>query len=230
MNTLQLRNRKQKMISMRNEKKTLQEIADKFGITRERVRQIIGNTGGEAIKKRMDDKLDFVKSNPQKTNSELIEDLRVKFGAGLGKLFFNIRSKTRHAIDGGALQLGVEAEIIVSEKLNSLGIKHQLMPHHHVFDIQLENGKTVDVKSRINQSIAPSAAGRLKTPQWRFVARKEKKGNYTDFFILYIWATKDFFVVPNEDVHNDQIVFCWPPKKPSKWHKYHNRFDLLTSH
>ncbi len=51
MNTLQLRNRKQKMISMRNEKKTLQEIADKFGITRERVRQIIGNTGDEAIKR-----------------------------------------------------------------------------------------------------------------------------------------------------------------------------------
>ena len=79
------------------------------------------------MKNRVDDKMDFVKSNPQKTNSELMESLRVKFGTGLGELFFNVRSKTRHAIDGGALQLGTEAEIIVSEKLNSLGIKHQLM-------------------------------------------------------------------------------------------------------
>ena len=47
--------RKQEMILMRDDNKTLQEIGDLFGICRDRVRQIIGNTSNRtrgAIKNR----------------------------------------------------------------------------------------------------------------------------------------------------------------------------------
>ena len=51
-------NRTKKMIRMRfGELKTLQEIGDEFGITRERVRQILGNTGYIVNRKRDEAKM-----------------------------------------------------------------------------------------------------------------------------------------------------------------------------
>jgi hypothetical protein len=115
----------------------------------------------------------------------------------------------------------------VSEKLKQLGIENELMPHGHVFDIRLCNGKTVDVKSRITKSLPPSLRGRT-AAYWTFDCRKGKKGSYADFFILYIWETGDIFVVPDHEMGISQIRFCWPPAfKASKWHQYHNDFDLL---
>ena len=52
------KNRTKEIIRMRfGELKTLQEIGDEFGITRERVRQILGNTGYIVNRKRDEAKM-----------------------------------------------------------------------------------------------------------------------------------------------------------------------------
>ena len=49
---------------------TLQEIGDRFDISRERVRQVVGNTGWIANKKR----IAYVRSQIGKTNQELVKE------------------------------------------------------------------------------------------------------------------------------------------------------------
>jgi transcriptional regulator with XRE-family HTH domain len=200
---------------------TLQEIADKYNISRERVRQLIGNSGAGYKPERIKSE---VQSHPELTN----EELAARTGYSESTIG-TLRNGERHAIKENTLMgLGTKAEETVSTKLAREGIGNKLMPHHHSFDILLSNGKRVDVKSRINKSIPPSAKHRQITAQWKFDCRKSKKGDYADFFILYLWETGDFFIVPNEAVGTCLIAFAWPAThRASKWHQYHNRFDLL---
>ena len=186
--TTQNLQRKQEMISMRDDNKTLQEIGDLFGICRDRVRQIIGNTSNRTR------------------------------GA----------SKNRESIIGGTSKKGSEAEMLVSQKLSGYGIGHKLMGYHSVYDIQLDNGLRVEVKS--------SSCGKHKeiiSPYYKFNTGAGYKGDYTDFIIFVLLDTKEIFVVPFSKVKStSQVCFVWP-KTIQRHHaldigQYLNRFDFLT--
>ena len=197
----------------------LQEIANKYGISRERVRQVVGNSYGLARKIRSNKEKEIVLAHPEMTNEQLS-----KFtGLGIGKIS-TLRSGTRHKIDsGGTALLGRDAENYVSGVLNNKGIKHKLMPYRHRFDILLENGKTADVKSTYVLSTPDSRKHSV------YVFHKQGGIKQADFYICIIMKTKDVFVIPHQDVPKaSMIVFPWPPKmNRSKYGKYHNRFDLL---
>ena len=133
----------------------------------------------------------------------------------------------RHAIDGGALQVGTQAENIVSEKLRRIGLSNTLMPHRHTFDILLDNGIKVDVKSS-----NPMKTAKTVSSQYTFRTKKYEKGRYCDFLILYLNDVNEFFVVPLNKCKGI-IRFCFPEPdmgKKSMWLQYHNRFDLLERH
>lgn len=208
------------MIQLRQNDWTLQEIADKFGISRERVRQRIGNTGFQATQSRVKKNRSMYEQFKHLSNSALQKVLGIK-------TINNYRDDTRHAIDGGSLQVGTESEVTVSKKLHDLGFKNELMPHFHPFDILLDNGITVDVKSS-----DPMTSSKTISPCYTFNTKKAVKGNYCDFLILYLRDAKECFVVPMKEAGNI-IRFCFPEgslrtnNKVSKWLKYHNRFDLL---
>jgi hypothetical protein len=207
--------RVQEMRRMRfEESKTLQEIADRYGISRERVRQILGNSGQVALGK----KRRTYNENKHLSNSILSGLLGI-----VKRSIYNYRNGERHEIDGGYAKIGADTEVVVSKKLFSLGIGNKLMPHMHTFDILLDNGIKIDVKSS-----NPMPMSRL-SPMYNFATGVYRKGHYCDFLILFLQDAKEFFVVPDREI-TGIIRFCWPESdygKKSKWLDYHNRFDLL---
>lgn len=202
--------RVQEMRRMRFEdNSTLQEIADKYGISRERVRQLIGNSGRVAW-----DKMHRVHAE----NKHLGNSVLAKLMGLATRSVYHYRNGERHDIEGGMFQIGSENEILVSNKLSSLGIGNKLMPHHHPFDILLNNGIRVDVKS----------SSKTLSGLYKFQIKKVTRGEYADFFILVPTNTKDMFVVPGNKAPDYGIFISWPPKNSrSKYAQYLNRFDLL---
>jgi len=211
--------RKKQIISMRFEKNmTLQEIGNYWKITREMVRQIVGNSGAGYKQKRLEE---AVSRLTNKTNEQVKELLGIST-ASVAKY----RRNTRHAIASGNLEMGTRWEEIVSKILLDNGIRNKLMPHMHQFDILLDNGKRVDVKAASKPLNPPSAKG---SPFFVFGTKKPRRGNYCDFFICVVVETVDLFIIPFDEAPKDMIRLTWPKnKKPSKYYQYHNRFDLLN--
>lgn len=213
--------RKQTMKDMRHKQlMSLQEIADQYGISRERVRQIIGNSGKGYKTQRQ---INIVRGNADKTNSEL----KALLGIGVSGRYARVRAEARHPIEGGQAALGKIGEDVVSQKLHDNGIKHRQMPHHHPFDILLDGGKKVEVKTAFSEFVSNP---KQKSTQYRFGVGKNKKGNFCDFFICYIEPTGDFFIIPNKKIGMiDSLYITWPTQARSwaGWEEYHNRWDLL---
>lgn len=199
---------------------TLKMLSDKFGISRERARVISKVTGRDFVKKLH---TRILESNHELTNSEMAE----KFGVSESTVM-KYRKK-RHAIEDCEAKKGSEIEEFVSQQLTKMGIKNELMPNHHPFDILLENGFRIDVKSTY-----VTAAHSVISKSRRFFLHIEKRGHYADFFILVLRDTKEMFVVPFDEVpkNGTAISFCWPKEirrgRVSRWEKFLNRFDLLN--
>lgn len=211
---------------------TLQDIATRFDISRERVRQIIGNTGTtgarnqKMVKKQK--KILSLANRPDLSNQQIAEAT----GASVESVvaYRSRRNiKIRHKINGGSAERGAVMEEWVSKLMTGLGIGNKLMPHIHPYDIELSNGLRVDVKS-----CRPLKAS-IDTPLYSFNVRSRhhRHNKQTDMFVLVAEneaGKREVFIVPKESLHssNTPIRFCWPPsKRVSKWHQYHNRFDLL---
>lgn len=198
-----------------SEKMTLQEIADMYSLSRERVRQILGNSGGGYKTERISN---FILTHPEMTNNQLSN----KIGIGRGAIS-KYRSQQRHAISDGALKIGIDAENVVSEKLKELGVNHELMPHHHPFDILTLDGKRIDVKCSTKKYIVK----RNKSEFYRFKIDKKKRGNYADFFVMYIVPENVFLVIPFDDTPRDNLRFNYPVLRDGKFTKFINNFEVL---
>lgn len=196
---------------------TLQEIANEFRLSRERIRQLIGNTG-RGYKNRRIRKL--YENNKHLSNTELSEI------TGIVNISSYRKDGIRHKINGGSLKIGVYFEELVSKTLNKNGISHKLMPHNHPFDILLDNGIRIDVKS-----VSPSRLLTKITNTYSFNPNKKRRGNYADYFICVLIDTEEMFVIPSSEIKKSSpIRFSWPRPtrgKESKYHKYHNNFDVL---
>ena len=212
-------NRVNEMLTLRfTERWTLQNIAEKFGISRERVRQIIGNTGAGFVTQK---RKEIFESNKKLSNLKLSKLMGISPSAVTG----GYRDGERHEIEGGALQIGTEMEEYVSRLLTQKGIAHKLMPHHHTFDILIGKNIRVDVKSARPLS-------RAQAPTYSFNTSQDQRGKYADFFICITSDTKEVFVIPANETRGNAtpIRFAFPEAdygRKSKWLKYHNRFDLL---
>lgn len=202
---------------LRKQGKSLKEIGDIYGVTRERVRQIIGNTG--AVMREIFEST--YKANEDKTRHEAVLGIKRYKGSMLKAM-----GQVWHPASGGVLKLGLDAEKRVSEKLTSLGIRHSLTPTRCSYDISIGD-KKIEVKACFKSGFTSK---KQKRPSYRFHVRKGIKGDYCDYFIFYIEDTGNFFVVPNSEVNNVETVYISDPPSErawSKWHDFKNRFDLL---
>lgn len=124
-----------------------------------------------------------------------------------------------------AMKIGLGAEATVLEKLASLKIKAKPARGHAPHDIDLMDGRRIEVKTRATTS-EKMADGR---PMYRFMLCRPgvSPSERAEFFILLIGA--DFFVIPTDHLSTmSSLVIPWPAGlKRAKWAKYHNRFDLL---
>lgn len=204
---------------------TLQEIGDKFGISRERVRQILGNTGSIVKQHRIDTAL----SSPHKTNGELADEIGIST-----ERIASYRAGTHYKMENeqSGARVGQVAEELVAAKLESRGLSSKLMPLGHSFDILVENRLKIDVKCAHSGRIPPSLRGKAKNPRYHFRIRKHPDRAAIDFYILVIHDERDnMFVVPFDafPMPKSDLTMSWPTARPTlgKYQKYHNRFDLL---
>jgi transcriptional regulator with XRE-family HTH domain len=219
--------RRAEMTYLRHERRwSLQRIGDRYGISRERVRQIIGNTGKGIIETSSDILTpEFLASVDDLTNDQVAEAIGYS-NATISKY----RSGRRHAIKPGnqTVNVGLEMEEVAAKMLQENGIAYQFMGYGHPFDILLDNSKRVDVKSSgSNGKTNP----KIKSPQYKFRVQLGDKRNDADFYLCITTDTLDAFVIPSSQVPTttEQIQMCWPTTRPamSKYSQYHNRWDLL---
>jgi hypothetical protein len=215
--------RNEKILQMRLSGMTLQEIADVFHVSRERIRQLAGNLGywANEVQKR---------NLAQLPDEELLNlttaEARAKYtrlcGCGIIKKMATVHHKNNCQ--------GSKAEEIVSKKLKSIGLDNALMGWHNPYDILLNNGYCIDVKAPSIPQHAPSQ----KDISPKYAINHLKNGKDCDFFILVLPTdfddpTLQYFVVPSVRFKSLQAAkVTYPGKRKAVWiERYHNRFDLL---
>lgn len=224
--------RKKKMLFLRETLGwTCQQIADEYEITRERVRQIIGNTGWCAVPDRLF--LPKKKKAIEKHEKIYREQIRVLDNhdtttrkiADVTGLSYNYVSQRRrcgrHVTESALSNAGMIVEDEIAQELRKRGFPCHTMNYRAEFDIQLEDGRTVEVKSRLRKQKSPTCDS-----FYFFVLRRTGKTFVPDFYVLKIFD--DTFIIPSEDLNGKSAIgFRWPTEKRTTWQKYHNRYDLL---
>lgn len=196
----------------RNDGWSLQMIANEYGVSRERVRQKLGNTGKDFLR-------NWTVSQKEKGLSvKTKKDSLLNFG--LKSVWLSRWSDNRHEATGGAAKDGQKWEEIVSTILSERGIENKLMPNAHPFDILTSSGIRIDVKARAEIKNISS---------YSLSFKETKSRSYCDFIVLALKEHSTFFVIPEELInYKSPIRFSYPPRsKKSKWHVFENRFDLL---
>ena len=210
-----------------NNKKSLREIGEIYGISRERVRQIVGNSGKHKGGFNACKYFAF-RENPNLiaefnhlTNPELKKmGIPVKFG----------RSKHRHAIasNSPSVNLGRKSEEIVSHILTEQGLKNKLMPYSYPYDILVADKIRIDVKSA---SRPTKNQPRGKSPRWHFrIRHNEHKCDF--YYCLILHENKKIsFIVPSNIATCCDIIFAYPTLRPEigKYQRYIDRFDLIKN-
>jgi len=220
-NQFSIRNNEMKRLRIKNGW-TLQEIGNKYGITRERVRQIVGPTTATSHRKRLENRKKVILSQPDKTNKDLANEL------GLSEdIIMRLRSNVRHAIKMTyyPTRIGFIWEEWSHNYLLKNNIQNELQNFNAPYDIVALNNVFIDVKVATKSS--PTSPG-IKSPQYRFSPNTNH--NKADIYLLIIAPTKDIFIVPANKIENmDLVAFCWPTLRPdiSKMAQYHNRLDLI---
>jgi transcriptional regulator with XRE-family HTH domain len=221
--------RRNEMLELRHEKKwTYQMIADKYGISRERVRQILEPTK-MAYKKFWSSRSQaaFVEHGEhlELTNRELASIL----GCSEAKVS-QLRKGKRHAVEGGFVGDALIWQEWASNSLRVNGINNNLMPFRSKFNILTSCNKKIAVHVANKNSKAPSA--RNVSPIWRFSIKNKSHPSRADFFMLIITKTEDVFIIPSNKLLNyDRVDFCYPTSRPSlfRWGQYHNAYHLLLT-
>jgi hypothetical protein len=229
--------RKEDMLDLRlNKRLTLKEIGNIYGISRERVRQIIGNSRivthwsielkvatEKRAKQRAEEKqkrIDDIKKYITSPNKVVIEALGRSNG-----FIADWRNKLGVIYPKNTRRFGREGEALVSKILSNNGVTNKLMGQNHPFDILLGTEKRVEVK------YAQKPHG-VRKNTWSFCIKNNRK-NY-DFMIL-LTGNKDVFIIPKSELPTSNCMsLCWPYSKnvqgrsQRKYSKYIGRFDLLT--
>ena len=212
--------RKEEMLSMRHDEgMTNNLIGMKFGVSRQRVCQIIGNTGRNFRK-------EWTRKTARETDISDMTRGDIKDLPGIAQVWERKFARSRHRVSGGPVEAGVNAENIVSDILSEKGIINKPMPFHSPFDILLDNGLRVEVKSA-SKKISPKSQNGYS--YYNINIRKLGRGDYADFFAILI-EQKTLFIIPSSEFNKScsHVRIFWPRNtKTSKWEKYINRFDLL---
>lgn len=198
--------------------KTLREIAQIFGVSKQRIGQIIGNTGFVAAEKNKE----FIQSNPELTNKEISSLLNLSRSA-----ISNYRAKKRHAIENkGTAGKGAKWEEWTAQLLKQKGYYPELLNYGAPYDILLNGKIRIDVKSTDREWWLPGA----KNPIMKFNVGKNKRQK-CDFYFCVIINSLNYFIIPSIKVPDQmaQLQFSWPTGRclQSNWQQYHKRWDLI---
>jgi hypothetical protein len=214
--------RKDDMVAYRNTGATLQQIATIYNLSRERVRQIIGNTG-------RDFRYKLTREWAKGVDMTVMTSEEIKKLPGMITALTKMCGEIHHKNNG----LGDKTEELAHQILLSKGIANERMPFGCPYDILTDTEIKIDVKhSEYNIQNCPSQRYVKPTYQMAHI----KQGADCDYFFVMIKDdTMEFgyavFIIPSRKAPlglDSRIRIPWPPSsKPSKWHQYLNRYDLL---
>jgi hypothetical protein len=213
--------RNQEIAKLRLDGWSTRQISKKFTISHQRVSQILHRSGIETEIPATTLRLSKAKEKAGLLTYLYTDEFREKMG--IGRIAASaIFSKFRHAIRGdGNIQKGQAGEAFVSELLTANGIKNELMPFNHPFDILLGNGKTIDVKTALSPKKSPSQRGH---PYYDFRTRKTGNKRF-DFYAFVLYDVKEVYFIPFDEVPvADKFRVA---QKPRKYASYKNAFHLL---
>ena len=224
-------NRIDKMKQLRFEQKwTLDKIGVMFGVSRERVRQLIGNSGDIVGKADVSPrKAEDAQIKAAARDGDFSDLTTTQLAEKIGKSYqyaTEMWQGVRHAVEIGTLvHRGFAIEDFVSKILSDNGIENS-QTNSKPFDIVLSNGIKIEVKSRHK----PEKHRTSKNFYFFPLARALK--NNPDFFILVVVRSKkkNVFIIPSSEIaDHGGVGFVFPPNKMShnKWIDFENRFDLL---
>lgn len=221
--------RKLEMLHLRHDEKwTIEKISILFGVSRERVRQIIGNTGNIG-----ENNFSPARARSVVTNIEVAEKYAHLNNTQVKELGYTsadmaYRGKTRHVSESKQATEGGKIEEWVSAELTKRGMVNTLT-NSRPFDIILADGKTIEVKARFKTNEGCNSFG------WKdyyfFVLNRmkyKKPAPMADYYVAVIVrdGKKYPFVLRQADVPPSGVIgFRWSAK--SKWRKFENRFDLI---
>lgn len=203
---------------LRNEEGwSLQAIAGHYGITRERVRQIVGNSGDLYFEKIKEKVLDPVyKFIPA---SQVAELTGVPFNTVV-----RLRKGKWHIVEpGSSLADGQGWEIWASSRLWKIGVENALMPAGHPFDILTKGGQRIDVKSS-NPRPTRQREFVYGVYDWHF---RNGPGKEFDYFILVCADTEVSYIIPRGEAAKTIVRISKNPKRRTKYDQYREAWHLL---
>lgn len=227
-----LTERNQEMMRLRyQEHWTLQDIGDKYGVSKERVRQLTGTNDGHWNRSQKllewdKKKAEYIRQHPELTTEQLVNELHMSDGS-----IRKIRPNYKLLHGEYSIAKGNRAEVRISEYLRRAGLENELMPNHAAYDIQLQNGLRMDVKVAYKSMCPPSQYA----PFYNFHIDLARRGPYADVFALYIPATGDIYFIPLEALPARCDMFHVPamPEESrlrqhrTKYEQYRNNTDYL---
>ena len=224
--------RKSHMIYLRqNELWTLQEIANLYRISRERVRQIVGNTGVRPYNPKKAAQDQIIRASSDKTNSQLERELGVNKSQ-----IYKARSGMRHKIEDTleSTHSGFMGEEKFKRDAEARGYSVELMSFRHQFDAMVNGSVNCDVKIATVPLETPThKKQQMINPIWNFSIGKKKKWKEVDVFPCLIFPLNLWFIVPAEHIRaggiRENIRFVYPHsgRGPTSFQKYENRWDII---
>lgn len=197
----------------------MEEIAQRFDITRERVRQIVGNV--DNVNFATIRKTAKARQLPELTNEELANKLGVT-----ETTVSKYRSGMRHAVKRGKSSVYVhyQAEEKAIELLEKRGFVVQAQPIKEKFNLLVNRWAKVQVVVASNPNDPPSS--NLISPQWKFAVRE---GDWD--FMFCITGEDDVFIIPRTAIPRNfsNLAFCYPTQRPTlgKYQIYKDQYDQL---
>lgn len=213
------------------------EIGRRMGISRERVRQLIGNTGKTFRRNWTRNKINSGEIDLSKFTRDEVENLNLP---GLQREWLKVFAKKRHKVERGNAWIvrGHQFEELAHNMLSDYGIPNKLMGFSSPYDILVGSSVRIDVKSCfVSASKYPSQIG-MRSPSYAIA--NIKCGEDCDFFFIFVPDASEptgytYFVIPSYEMYglsySSKIKIVWPQlgKKASKWAKYHKKMDLILA-
>lgn len=204
------------------------KIGNKYGITRERVRQVIGNTGSMFRRKWTENLKNSGKIDTSHIHHSEIDAVL----PGIKAVWKEGWSAERHIAKSGFLKVSQEFEERAIQILYANGIMGQIMPSRHPYSILTDSGIRVDVRVT-NTDVSKFKTQNCVYPTYQ--VPNLDSWNECDFFFIFVPEGIDYtyFVIPSHEVSgmakSSRIRIPWPKigKKDSKWHKFHQKIDFL---
>jgi len=207
-----------------NGRSTLDIVGKKYGITRERVRQLyyifFGEKYSSVVSKKIESNKAIREENAGKHSVEVQERKKIRLRLREEKIeeFQDFDNRLNRIKKNCTTYIGIIAEHLFREKCKSFGYEVEMQKGGHVFDAKV-NGIAVDVKSRTTAVIYSNSN---KQPYYYFHS-KEKQRNKIKFLALYLQDEDSWYILPSSIVKGRRVSI---PKYDVPGHGCHRYRDL----